>query len=139
MKQIFFLPAFLIFIVTCYGQVPNSSKDYFLEKGKNQKTAAWIMLTGGTAVAITGFVLANKQIDNDDPLNLDNLETGGGFAILGIVGIGSALASIPFFISSAKNKRRAAAISFKNQRMLLPMQSAFVLKTQPAFTLKIEL
>ena len=54
-----------------------------------------------------------------------------------IAGAATALGSIPFFISSAKNARRAAAISFNNQKILFPQQNTFVLKTQPTVTLKI--
>ena len=142
MKKIIFSLTLVFIFAEIFGQTEAGktfSKDYYLQKSKNQKTVAWLMLGGGTALAITGFVLANKQIDDNDPLNLDNLEAGGGFAILGFVGVGTALGSIPFFISSVKNKRKAASISFNNQKILVPLQNTFVLKTQLAFTLKIHL
>jgi hypothetical protein len=140
MKKIVFSLTLLLFLVKSFSQTPALSKDYYLKKSKTQKTVAWVMLGGGVAMATIGLIIVNKQV-NDDPFNtLNNLGTVGGSAILGIVGIGSALGSIPFFISSAKNARRAAAaISFNNQKILFPLQNNFVLKTQPALTLKIEL
>ena len=68
-----------------------------------------------------------------DPFGLDK---STGPVIVAAVGAGVALGSIPFFISSAKNKRRAAAISFNNQKILFPLQRFLVLKTQRAVTLK---
>ena len=141
MKKIMFSLTLLLFVIKSFGQTEAGravSKDYYLKKSKNQKTVAWCMLGGGVAMATIGLVLVDKQI-NDDLSSFNNLGTAGGSAILGIAGIGTALGSIPFFISSAKNARRAATVSFKNQKILLPVQNTFVLKFRPAITLKIEL
>jgi hypothetical protein len=138
MKKIFFYLTLWLFVVQLFSQTPALSKDYFLKKSKSQKTIAWCMLGGGVAMATVGLVSVGKQI-NSDLNSFNNLGSAGGSAILGIAGIGSALGSIPFFISSAKNSRRAAAISFSNEKLLFPMRNTFVLKTQPSLILKIEL
>ncbi len=139
MKKIICFLTLLLFVAKSFSQSTTLSKDYYLEKSKTQKTVAWVMLGGGVAMATAGLVITNKHV-NDDPFEaLNNLGTTGGSAILTIAGIGSALGSIPFFISSAKNARKAATISFNNQKILFPQQNIFVLKTQPALTLKIEL
>ncbi len=97
------------------------------------------MFGGGVAMTTVGIVIKNKQ-SNDDPFNsLNNLDKIGKSVVLIGVGIGTALGSIPFFISSAKNARKAATISFNNQRVLFPQQNIFVLKSQPTLTLKIQL
>jgi len=141
MKKIIFSLTLSLFVIQSFSQTATNqtlSKDYYLKKSKTQKTVAWCMLGGGVAMATIGLVLVDKQINNDFN-SFNNLGSAGGSAILGIAGIGTALGSIPFFISSAKNARRAAAISFNNQKMLFPLGNSFVLKTQPTLILKIEL
>lgn len=139
MKKIVFSLILLLFVAKSFSQSTALSKDYYLQKSKNQKTVAWVMLGGGVAMATAGLVITNKHV-NDDPFEaLNNLGTTSGSAILTIAGIGSALGSIPFFISSAKNARKAAKISFNNQRILFPQQNTFVCKIQPTLTLKIGL
>lgn len=142
MKKILFPLTLLLFVIESFGQTEASrtaSKDYYLQKSKNQKTVGWVMLGGGVAMATVGLIITSKHV-NDDPFEaLSNLGTSGGAVILTIAGIGSALGSIPFFISSSKNARRAAAISFKYKNLLLQQQSTFILKRQPVLTLKIAL
>ncbi len=60
-------------------------------------------------------------------------------AIVGIAGLVTALASIPVFISSSKNRSKAATIGFNNQNILFPNYNSLVLKAQPAITLKIRI
>ena len=134
MKKIFFCLTLLLLTVKSFSQTPALSKEDYLKKSKTQKTVGWVMLGGGVAMTTIGYVIINQQV-NDDPLNA--ITTGQGYVVLMIAGAASALGSIPFFISSAKNARRAAAISFNNQKILFPQQNTFVLKTQPTVTLKI--
>ena len=124
----------LLLTVKSFSQTPALSKEDYLKKSKTQKTVGWVMLGGGVAMTTIGYVIINQQV-NDDPLNA--ITTGQGYVVLMIAGAATALGSIPFFISSAKNARRAAAISFNNQKILFPQQNTFVLKTQPTVTLKI--
>lgn len=70
-----------------------------------------------------------------DLITYSNASSGAAILLLG--GIGTALGSIPFFISSAKNKRKAASIAICNQNIFLPLQNSFALNTQPTVTLKI--
>ena len=106
-----------------------------MKKSKTQKTVGWILLGTGAGTIAYGLITINSYTDNEGPFGGQNY-TGALIAIGG--GVISA-SSIPFFISSAKNKRKAATISFKNQKILFPRQNTFVLKTQPTLTLKIEL
>ncbi len=90
-------------------------------------------------MATVGLIITSKHV-NDDPFEaLDNLGTSGGAVILTIAGIGSALGSIPFFISSAKNKRRALSVAISNQKIFIPQKKGYALNTQPALTLKVVL
>ena len=134
MKKIFFCLTLLLLTVKSFSQTPALSKEDYLKKSKTQKTVGWVMLGGGVAMTTIGYVIINQQV-NDDPLNA--ITTGQGYVVLMIAGAATALGSIPFFIRSAKNARRAAAISFNNQKILFPQQNTFVLKTQPTVTLKI--
>ena len=134
MKKIFVCLTLLLLTVKSFSQTPSLSKEDYLKKSKTQKTVGWVMLGGGVAMTTIGYVIINQQV-NDDPLNA--ITTGQGYVVLMIAGAATALGSIPFFISSAKNARRAAAISFNNQKILFPQQNTFVLKTQPTVTLKI--
>ena len=134
MKKIFFCLTLLLLTVKSFSQTPALSKEDYLKKSKTQKTVGWVMLGGGVAMTTIGYVIITQQV-NDDPLNA--ITTGQGYVVLMIAGAATALGSIPFFISSAKNARRAAAISFNNQKILFPQQNTFVLKTQPTVTLKI--
>lgn len=94
------------------------------------------MLGGGIAMTTTGYAVKNKQVNNDP---LDAITTGQGYVLLTIAGAAAALGSIPFLIASAKNKRKAATISFTNQKIVFPQLNAFVLKRQATLVLKIPL
>ncbi len=142
MKKIIFSFTLLVFVVKSFGQTtsPAFSKDYYLKKSKNQKTVGWIMLGGGVAMTTIGIIIPNTQTnDPNDPFGVDPFSGNEGAAIVAAAGLVSALGSIPFFISSAKNARKAAMISFNNQKVLFPQQNTFVLKTRPSLTLKLEL
>lgn len=113
-----------------FVQNPSLSKDDYLQKSKSQKKTGWILLGGGTAIAVVGAIIFDES---DDWSSVDT----GGFMMLG--GAAAGLASIPFFISSAKNANKAATISFNYQKTYFPKHDIFVAKMQPAITLKIPL
>lgn len=136
MKKIIFFLTLLQFVLKSFSQTTAPSKDYYLKKSKTQKTVGWVMLGGGVVMTTTGLIIASNQI-NEDPFEYTFGNKGTGSAIVTDAGIGISLGSIPFFISSAKNARKAATISFNNQKILFPQQNSFVSKTQPTLTLKI--
>ena len=106
------------------------SKEYYLHKSKNQRTIAWVMFIGGTA-----FFLAGTYIAVD---NLYGEPTTAG-PVLFWTGTASMLGSIPFFISAGKNKRKAASITFINEKIWMPQQGALVGKMQQGISLKLSL
>ena len=110
------------------------TKQEYLDKSKRQKTTGWVLIAGGTAMAVIGGIIFEQSefLSEDDP----DTDLGG---ILFATGLAADLASIPFFISSGKNARKAATISFKNQKILLPLQNGFVKKNRPAITLIVHL
>ena len=81
-----------------------------------------------------------KQIKNDPNTGFtEGFESGLGWALIGMTGSGLAVCSIPLFVYTRRNARKASTINFNNQKVLFPQQNTLVLKTHPTLTLKIEL
>lgn len=75
------------------------------QKSIHQKTAAWLLLGGGVGIAITGYIIMQKDANRDPWGSLvGNHPTG---AVLFVTGDALILGSIPFFIASGKNGRKA--------------------------------
>ena len=141
------IPA-VTFCQSVANDIPVVKTDY-LKKSKNQKTAAWVLLGGGFALTTTSIVMASSKITEDyvnviagvfssEPVQENNYTAEN---ILLITGTASMLASIPLFIASKKNKRRAmdmsANIKMENVRMF--QYQSFVQTSYPAIALKIKL
>jgi uncharacterized membrane protein len=132
-KTITFL-MLLLFTVNAFSQtIPNNefSKEYYLKKSKNQKTTGWILLSGGTLMTVVGVIGFSDSWYSSSNSTTDAY----GFIMLG--GVISGLGSIPFFIMSGNNARKAATISLINQPVFSPMQGSLVLNSQPALSVKI--
>ena len=128
----------LLSVMTLSAQGTKETKEYYLNKSKNQKTAGYILAGGGAALIISGIIVGNGD-NNNDPNELDfgpNFDAG-----LWLVGGGlvSALASIPLFISSGNNARKAASIVFGHQKIMIPQFYSQKRIIQPAISLKIHL
>jgi len=136
-KMIFFLTVSL-FTLSSFSQKLNStlSKDDYLQKSRNQNTAGWILLAGGTTVAVVGIIGFN-DVDFDPRSDSGTDNVWYGYLVLG--GIFADLICIPLFINSAKNKRKAASISFEPKKLLLPQHNTSIPKQQMALTLRIGL
>ncbi len=85
-----------------------TQKDY-LEKSKKQKKIAWILFGGGVALIATGALIPEGELTGDInwiAWSAEHKNDGikGAFILAGGL---SMLGSIPFFIASGKNKRRA--------------------------------
>ena len=104
------------------------SKEYYLEKSKRQESSGWVLLAAGTAMGIGGIIIVNQG----DIYSAD-FEAG---AVLVLAGAASGLASIPFFISSGSNSRKAARLSFIPQKYIYPNREFPGM--QPALSLKID-
>ena len=128
----------LSFTINSFSQeekAPKLSKDYYLKKSRAQKTVGWILLGTGVGIAAYGLITINSYTDNEGPLGTQNY-TGALIAIGG--GVISAF-SIPSFISSAKNKRKAATVSFTNQKILWYQKNNIGFIKQPSVKIKIAL
>ena len=123
-----------LFSVNAFNQtIPNNefSKEYYLKKSKNQKTTGWILLSGGTLMTVVGV------IGFSDSWYSSSNSTTDAYGIIMLGGVVSGLGSIPFFIMSGNNARKAATISLINQPVFSPMQGSLVLNSQPALSVKI--
>ena len=141
------IPA-VTFCQSVANDIPVVKTDY-LKKSKNQKTAAWVLLGGGFALTTTSIVMASSKITEDyvnviagvfssEPVQENNYTAEN---ILLITGTASMLASIPFFIASKKNKRRAMDMTanIKMEDAKLIRNQSFVQTSYPAITVKIKL
>ena len=110
--------------------VPSIKTDY-LVKSKNQKTAAWVLLGGGTALIGIGFLIGDSKNST-----FDDAATG---AVLGGIGLLSTIGSIPLFIASGKNKRKAmkAFTSIKMETVPSFQKQFFKQNSYPAFSVNI--
>ncbi|HWR32455.1 MAG TPA: hypothetical protein VN451_02945 [Chitinophagaceae bacterium] len=135
MKKIILFMMLLVISAASFSQQTNSlptlTKQDYLKKSSNKKFAAWVLLGGGTAVlAITA--LSNLGLDFGGPKkSFPSVPVGIGAVCMA--------GSIPFFIASAKNKRKATSLSFKNELAPQIQKSSFVYQSVPSLSLKISL
>ena len=109
---------------------PLTRQDY-LVKSKNQKTAAWVLLGGGAVLIGTGLLIGDRKESS-----FDDAATGG---IIGIAGALSIITSAPLFIASGRNKRKAMNVSayLKIRRNPAQTLTAVNLRSSPAFSLQL--
>ena len=110
--------------------IPVVQTDYLL-KSKNQKTAAWVLLGGGVALIGAGFLIGDSK-----NATFDDAGTG---VVLGGIGFLSTIGSIPLFIASGKNKRRAmkTTTSIKMETIPLLQAQSFIQNSYPVFSVNI--
>jgi len=102
----------------------------YLKKSKNQKTAAWILLGGGFALAVGASIL-------DVSSDWSKSETPYLVAIS--AGCASMLGSIPLFIAAGRNKRKGmnASTYFQIRQNPLPTNTGLTLHSTPTLSLKL--
>jgi hypothetical protein len=116
---------------------PTLTKQDYLKKSKSQKTASKIIAGTGAAVALTGILLAIDDVGGIfDPRDQENTKTADALAYTGLVIMAG---SIPFFIASSKNRKKAMSMSFKNQRIPQLQNNGFVYRAIPSLSFKINL
>ncbi|HVE61631.1 MAG TPA: hypothetical protein VNA26_07425 [Chitinophagaceae bacterium] len=130
----------LIMSLQICGQqtTPVVNTDY-QQKSKNQKTAAWIMLIGGTVATTIGFgVAVSGGLDcafGDPRCGKDQTLAD----VLAISGSAAMLGSIPLFIAAGRNKKKAMSVSVSWQPAPSIIKNNLAHKTVPSITLKIGL
>mgnify|MGYP003585762110 CR=1 FL=1 len=95
----------------------------YMKKSKNQKTIGWIMVGAGTALIIAGAVTNSSSSDIGwESLNKD-INQGILIASGSLVGIGS----IPLFLASSKNRKKA-------EIYLKPANTINYIQQKPVYT-----
>ena len=104
-KSIWILCALVITQTAPAQQVPSQNQDFYNyldKKSRNQKLTANILMIGGSVLTATGLMigLANAAPDgNEAALGAAGTSIGIGFL--------SMVTSIPFYLSSSSNRRKA--------------------------------
>ncbi|MGH2554045.1 MAG: hypothetical protein ACRDEB_10025 [Chitinophagaceae bacterium] len=128
MKKIILFSLLLLLSATTFSQQTTTAtsltKTDYLRKSKNQKTAAWVLLGAGSACLA---IAAPGNVSFDI---LPALVIGGG---------GMVVASIPLFIASGKNKKKAMNMSFRFQHTPVPQGMGFAEKKIPSLSLSLHL
>lgn len=110
---------------------PILTKQDYMKKSKHQKTAGWILMGGG----ILSTALGSGRTNPDNISGGDNSRSTV-FLVTGLTAIG---VSIPLFIASSKNKKKAADISFRMDKTPQIQQGSFVFRSYPAISFRINL
>ena len=115
----------------------------YLKKSHNQKTAAWVLLGGGGLLFTIGAVISANDVANDlgNIFNSNYQQSSDAGPILLVAGCITMLGSVPLFVASSKNYRRArtASAGLKMEKVPVIYQKSFVQNSYPALSLKINL
>ena len=121
---------------------PAVQTDY-LKKSKNQNTLAWILLGGGLGLTSAGIAVGLNEAVNDisNIFSGEEQKSSSAGAILFYTGLASMLTSVPLFIVSSSNKRKAeeVSVSLKMEKFTGFHQQSLVQKAYPSISLKIKL
>ena len=101
----------------------------YLQKSKKQKTAAWVLLGGGLVLAAGAAALdANSDWSKSETPYLVAIGIGGA----------SMLGSIPLFIASGRNKKRAmnASAYFQIRQNPVAASTGLTLHSTPTLSLQ---
>lgn len=145
MKKIILFIMLLIMSAASFSQEtkpsPALTKQDYLLKSKHQKTAAWVLLGGGLALTVTGIIVYSNYVTSaNDPFTLlARANSGGAGGVLTAIGVLAMGGSIPLFLASGKNKKRAMSVSFKNETAPQIQKGGFVSLPVPSLALKIGL
>ena len=124
----------LLLTLVSFGQStavkPDLSYDRYMKKSVRQNKLGWILLGGGIALSVITILVAS-QIK----------EGGEATAVFVYLGTGLVMittpASIPFFFSAHRNKKKAMSLSIKNETAFVPYKLSF--PGIPSVSLKINL
>jgi len=101
------------------------TREYYLKRSSNQHTSALALLIGGGCLVVGAGIWGISR-SNDNDASFSDLDAPGAIALAGIA---SMLGSIPLFIASHRNAKKARDMSvhFKSIRSI------------PGLTVKINL
>lgn len=113
--------------------------EYYLKKSKNQKTAAITLLSGGGLLTVLAFVIPPSKREVEGLFINEEVYTVRYIALF--TGLGAMAGSIPLFIASGKNRKRAFGIAanIKLETATSLRQSGWTKINYPAVSIKINL
>ncbi|HUS01191.1 MAG TPA: hypothetical protein VMY77_05665 [Chitinophagaceae bacterium] len=112
--------------------------DFLLQKSKNKKKVAWIMAGGGSTLLLAGIIIPRGEVIRDN-IWWPEYKNDGIKQSLALTGILSMLGSIPFFISSHHNKKKATSLTFKNEPVQQINNKSIAYRNIPSLTLQFKL
>ena len=137
-KQLLFLLA-LLYISNISAQTVYSSPQQVSilnNKSKKQKSTGWILLGGGAGVTLIGAAIGVANVW--DEIIFEERGATDAANVMVISGLVSMAGSIPFFIASGKNRKKAAALVFiKMENSSYVSQYTITEKKYPAITLSV--
>lgn len=130
MKKILLLIIAVLMYVSGISQQispqPQVTKQDYLQKSKKQFRTGLILLGGGTTLIVAGILTYQK---------------GAASLVLAGLGLLADASSLPFFIASASNKKKAnrIAINFNYQKANYLLNSGFANINYPVLSFKVSL
>lgn len=144
MKKYLLLILMLAWAINVFSQEDTSrlTQADYLKKSKNQKTLGKILSGGGAAMFVTGILVITDDaahavgnfLNPNPPPDKNNAVLSD---VLIVAGIASIIASVPVFISAGSNRRKAASISFKLEKMPVMQKQSQVIRSFAAVSFSI--
>jgi len=133
MKVIVTILVSLLIIVNASSQARTDSleiKNYYLQKSETQSVIGMICVFSGTAMIVVGVTQMGSNLFED---SYDTYR----FIFYG--GVALDLLSIPFFIISSENKKKALSVVINQQSVYLPDNNSLSIneKVIPTLTLRL--
>ncbi len=133
--------------------IPGRASNYsiqqnYLKKSKTQKTAAFLTLGGGVCLFFLGGAIGGSDLSNRISNALNNPNRPGysysrddAASVFALIGLGSMISSVPLFIASSRNKRKAKAVdlSLKTENYEQLFQQVLRQTNYPALSVRIKL
>jgi hypothetical protein len=103
-----------------YTDLQLKNNRYYSKKHKNQKKTAWILMGSGTALTVGGVIAqaATATVDLVTMMTGSEPEFNQTGSYVALAGIATMATSIPFFIASGNNKKRAN-IALQEQKITM--------------------
>jgi hypothetical protein len=142
MKRLIVFTSLLDITMNCFCQQKTPSQTFthedYLKKSKRQKTTAWTFLGVGATLFMTGLVIPQGEEAYGVPISDQNDGVKDAFLLTGSL---SMLGSIPLFIASGRNKKKAMAASanFQMKRSPVLQNPCVVNRPYPVVSIKISL
>jgi hypothetical protein len=121
--------------------IPTLTKADYLQKSKSQNTTAWLLLGGGATSSAIGIIIGFKEATDSfaSIFSTEIEEPSSTGTVLFIAGAVTMLSSVPFFIASTNNKKKASNLSgfLKMENRPLLYQNNLSKSAYPAIGIKI--